>query len=83
MWSKSEASSSSRDSSLAYAPQWTAIALAVGAGAIAQVAVEVCGLIGRTNGLGMPLRQLDEARFDSLPVSSTCHLAGSFSHFHR
>ncbi|MDW5317586.1 metal transporter [Rhizobium sp. PL01] len=39
--------------SLAYAPQWTAIALAVGAGAIAQVVVEVCGLIGRSNGQGV------------------------------
>jgi len=39
--------------SLAYAPQWTAIALAVGAGAIAQVIVEVCGLMGRSNGQGI------------------------------
>ena len=39
--------------SLAYAPQWTAIALAVGAGAIAQVIVEVCGLMGRSNGHGI------------------------------
>ena len=39
--------------SLAYAPQWTAIALAVGAGAIAQVIVEVCGLMSRSNGQGI------------------------------
>lgn len=39
--------------SLAYAPQWTAIALAVGAGAIAQVVVEVCGLMSRSNGQGV------------------------------
>ncbi|MDX0973294.1 metal transporter [Sinorhizobium medicae] len=39
--------------SLAYAPQWTAIALAVGAGAIAQVVVEVCGLMSRSNGQGI------------------------------
>lgn len=39
--------------SLAYAPQWTAIALAVGAGAITQVVVEVCGLMARSNGQGI------------------------------
>ncbi|MHB0952779.1 MAG: ZIP family metal transporter [Allorhizobium sp.] len=39
--------------SLAYAPQWTAIALAIGAGAIAQVIVEVSSLIGRSNGQGV------------------------------
>lgn len=39
--------------SLAYAPQWTAIALAIGAGAIAQVIVEVCGLMSRSNGQGI------------------------------
>ena len=35
--------------SLAYAPQWTAIALAIGAGAIAQVIVEVSALIVRSS----------------------------------
>ncbi|WP_341487941.1 metal transporter [Pararhizobium sp. A13] len=39
--------------SLAYAPQWTAIALAVGAGAIAQVIVEVCGLMSHSKGQGI------------------------------
>lgn len=39
--------------SLAYAPQWTAIALAIGAGAIAQVIVEVSALIVRTRDQGM------------------------------
>ncbi|WP_312418280.1 metal transporter [Shinella sp.] len=39
--------------SLAYAPQRTAIALAIGAGAIAQVIVEVCGLMSRSNGQGI------------------------------
>ncbi|WEX76621.1 metal transporter [Sinorhizobium numidicum] len=34
--------------SLAVAPQWTAIALAIGAGAIAQVIVEVTALVGRS-----------------------------------
>lgn len=38
--------------SLAYAPQWTAIALAIGAGAIAQVVVEVCSLMSRSSGQG-------------------------------
>ncbi|TDQ29570.1 zinc transporter ZupT [Phyllobacterium brassicacearum] len=38
--------------SLAYAPQWTAIALAIGAGAIAQVIVEVSALIVRSRNLG-------------------------------
>lgn len=38
--------------SLAYAPQWTALALAVGAGAIAQVVVEVSGLIRRSSAQG-------------------------------
>lgn len=38
---------------LAYSLQWTAIALTVGAGAIAQVVVEVCGLIGRSNRQGI------------------------------
>lgn len=38
--------------SLAYAPQWSALALAVGAGAILQVIVEVVSMLirGRTNG---------------------------------
>lgn len=35
--------------SLAYAPQWSALALAVGAGAILQVIVEVGGLVIRSN----------------------------------
>lgn len=39
--------------SLAYAPHWTAVALAIGAGAIAQVVVEVCGLMSRSNGQGI------------------------------
>lgn len=38
--------------SLAYAPQWTSIALAIGAGAIAQVIVEVSALIVRSGGQG-------------------------------
>ena len=38
--------------SLAYAPQWTSIALAIGAGAIFQVIVEVSALIVRTRGQG-------------------------------
>lgn len=36
--------------SLAYAPQWTALALAIGAGAILQVIVEVGGYLSRTAG---------------------------------
>ncbi|CAN7702970.1 metal transporter [Phyllobacterium sp. LjRoot231] len=39
--------------SLAYAPQWTAIALAIGAGAIAQVIVEVTALIVRSRNRGI------------------------------
>ncbi len=39
--------------SLAYAPQWTAIALAIGAGAIAQVIVEVSALIVRSRNQGI------------------------------
>lgn len=39
--------------SLAYAPQWTAIALAIGVGAIAQVIVEVSALIIRSRNLGV------------------------------
>ncbi|WCK02880.1 ZIP family metal transporter [Agrobacterium tumefaciens] len=35
--------------SLAYAPQWTAFALAIGAGAILQVIVEVAAYMARTN----------------------------------
>lgn len=38
--------------SLAYAPQWTALALAIGAGAILQVIVEVGAYLGRTAGTG-------------------------------
>jgi ZIP family zinc transporter len=39
--------------SLAYAPQWTAIALAIGVGAIAQVIVEVSALIVRSRNQGI------------------------------
>lgn len=39
--------------SLAYAPQWTAIALAIGAGAIAQVIIEVSALIVRSRSAGI------------------------------
>lgn len=39
--------------SLAYAPQWSALALAIGAGAIAQVMVEVGAYIMRTNQKGL------------------------------
>lgn len=39
--------------SLAYAPQWTAIALAIGAGAIAQVIVEISALIARPQNQGI------------------------------
>lgn len=38
--------------SLAVAPHWTAIALAIGAGAIAQVILEVTGLLARSDGDG-------------------------------
>ncbi len=38
--------------SLAYAPQWTALALGIGAGAILQVIVEVGAYLGRTAGTG-------------------------------
>jgi zinc transporter ZupT len=41
--------------SLAYAPQWTALALAIGAGAILQVIVEVGAYLGRTAGTGNAL----------------------------
>jgi zinc transporter ZupT len=37
---------------LAFGPQWTALFLAIGAGAIAQVVVEVSGLIARDKGTG-------------------------------
>jgi ZIP family zinc transporter len=36
--------------SLAFGPQWTALFLAIGAGAIAQVVVEVCSYIARDKG---------------------------------
>ena len=38
--------------SLAYAPQWSALALAIGAGAILQVIVEVGAYLIRTDGRG-------------------------------
>jgi len=38
--------------SLAYAPQWSALALAIGAGAILQVIVEVSAFLGRSSGEG-------------------------------
>jgi ZIP family zinc transporter len=38
--------------SLAYAPQWSALALAIGAGAILQVIVEVSAYLGRSTGAG-------------------------------
>lgn len=38
--------------SLAYAPQWSALFLAIGAGAIAQVIVEVAALLARRRGSG-------------------------------
>jgi zinc transporter ZupT len=38
--------------SLAYAPQWSALALAIGAGAILQVIVEVSALLMRTGNRG-------------------------------
>jgi len=38
--------------SLAYAPQWSALALAIGAGAILQVIVEVSAFLGRSSGAG-------------------------------
>ena len=38
--------------SLAYAPQWSALALAVGAGAILQVIVEVTAYLMRADGRG-------------------------------
>ena len=38
--------------SLAYAPQWTAFALAVGAGAILQVIIEVGLYLARSDGRG-------------------------------
>ena len=38
--------------SLAYAPQWSALALAVGAGAILQVIVEVTAYLMRSDGRG-------------------------------
>lgn len=40
--------------SLAYAPQWTAFALAIGAGAILQVIVEVAAYMARTNNREVP-----------------------------
>ena len=39
--------------SLAYAPQWTAMALAIGAGAIPQVIVEISALIARPQNQGI------------------------------
>ena len=44
--------------SLAYAPQWSALALAIGAGAILQVIVEIGAMLarGRTDGLRALLR---------------------------
>ncbi|TIM65358.1 MAG: metal transporter, partial [Mesorhizobium sp.] len=41
--------------SLAYAPQWSALALAVGAGAILQVIVEVTAYLMRSDGRGPAL----------------------------
>ena len=38
--------------SLAHAPQWSALALAIGAGAILQVIVEVSAFLGRSSGAG-------------------------------
>lgn len=38
--------------SLAYAPQWSALALAIGAGAILQVVIEVCSYLVRTGSKG-------------------------------
>jgi ZIP family zinc transporter len=38
--------------SLAYSPQWTALALAIGAGAIIQVIVEVGAFLARSSGIG-------------------------------
>ena len=38
---------------LAFGPQWTALFLAIGAGAIAQVVVEVCGLIAKDKSKGL------------------------------
>ena len=40
--------------SLAYAPQWSALALAVGAGAILQVIIEVGLYLRRSDGRGSP-----------------------------
>ena len=39
--------------SLAYSPQWAALALAIGAGAILQVVIEVGAYLMRTNKKGM------------------------------
>ena len=47
--------------SLAYAPQWSALALAIGAGAILQVVVEVSAYLARSDGRG-------RAAFASWPV---------------
>lgn len=53
--------------SLAVAPHWTAIALAVGAGAIAQVIVEVTALVAKGHDArGDYTRMLNSAAFGGL-----------------
>jgi hypothetical protein len=57
--------------SLAFAPHWSALALAIGAGAIAQVIVEVTGLLMRTERRGV-------AALTSLPVLSGLLFGAAF-----
>lgn len=53
--------------SLAFAPHWTAIALAIGAGAIAQVIVEVTALLARSESVRLDFtRLLSPATFGGL-----------------
>ncbi|MQW58660.1 metal transporter [Sinorhizobium meliloti] len=55
--------------SLAFAPHWTAIALAIGAGAIAQVIVEVTALVGRSESARLDYaRILSPAAFGGIAV---------------
>ncbi|WP_332305503.1 ZIP family metal transporter [Rhizobium sp. GR12] len=52
--------------SLAYAPHWTAFALAIGAGAILQVIVEVAAYMARTNGRDVASLSLSPAVLSGL-----------------
>lgn len=54
--------------SLAYAPQWSALFLAIGAGAIAQVIVEVAALLIRRRGRGRPATALHPAILSGLAI---------------